>query len=113
MDAFAGAQLNQAHIVGGLLKGGADLLKLCRTVNPLDPYNLTHPGEWSANHSMLLAGLVGTAAHPERLPAAVLGSGWSSDPGEAAGVLASNLLGGKGAGGAVGGVARGAARGAA
>ncbi|WP_328438784.1 DUF6531 domain-containing protein [Streptomyces sp. NBC_00444] len=112
-DAFVGTQLNSVHVMGGLLKGGADMVKLARTVNPMDPYNLTHPGEWLGHSNMLLAGLVGTAAHPERLPMSVLGSGWRSDPGDAMGYLASNLIGGKGAGAAGKGALRGAAKGAA
>ncbi|WP_328637755.1 putative T7SS-secreted protein [Streptomyces canus] len=98
-DLFVGTQLNSVHVLGGLLRGGTDVLKLARTVNPLDPYNLTHPGEWGKNSQLLLAGLVGTAAHPERLPMSILGTGWSSDPGDSAGYLLSNLIGGKGAGG--------------
>ncbi|MFF0010429.1 putative T7SS-secreted protein [Streptomyces sp. NPDC005374] len=98
-DLFVGTQLNSVHVLGGFLRGGTDMLKLARTVNPLDPYNLTHPGDWSKNSSMLLAGLVGTAAHPERLPMSLLGTGWSSDPGDAGGYFISNLVGGKGAGG--------------
>ncbi|MBA2808658.1 RHS repeat protein [Streptomyces sp. KM273126] len=109
-DAFVGAQLNSVHVLGGLLKGGADAVKLARTVNPMDSYNITHPGEWLQNSNMLLAGLVGTAAHPERLPMSVLGTGWRSDPGDAMGYLASNLIGGKGAGAAGRGALRGAAR---
>ncbi|GGZ56033.1 putative T7SS-secreted protein [Streptomyces bluensis] len=112
-DAFVGAQLNSVHVLGGLLKGGADAVKLARTVNPMDSYNLTHPGEWLQNSNMLLAGLVGTAAHPERLPMSILGTGWRSDPGDAMGYLASNLIGGKGAGAAGRGALRGAAKGAA
>ncbi|MDO0933816.1 DUF6531 domain-containing protein [Streptomyces sp. DG2A-72] len=112
-DAFVGTQLNSVHVMGGLLRGGADMVKLARTVNPMDPYNLTHPGEWLGQSNMLLAGLVGTAAHPERLPMSVLGSGWRSDPGDAMGYLASNLIGGKGAGAAGKGALRGAAKGAA
>jgi tetratricopeptide (TPR) repeat protein len=99
-DLYVGTQLNSVHVSGGLLRGGTDILKLARTVNPMDPYNLTHPGEWGKNCQMLLAGLVGTAAHPERLPMSILGTGWSNDPGDAAGYLLSNLIGGKGAGGA-------------
>ena len=104
-DGFVGMQLNGIHVAGGFLRGGADMLKLARTANPLDVYNLTHPGEWMKNSNMVLAGLVGTAAHPERLPMSLLGTGWSHDPGDAMGYLASNLIGGKGAGG----VARAAA----
>ncbi|MET9461157.1 putative T7SS-secreted protein [Streptomyces canus] len=112
-DLFVGTQLNSVHVLGGLLRGGTDVLKLARTVNPLDPYNLTHPGEWGKNSQLLLAGLVGTAAHPERLPMSILGTGWSSDPGDAMGYLASNLIGGKGAGGVGRAAARDALRGVA
>ncbi|MFF0080855.1 putative T7SS-secreted protein [Streptomyces canus] len=112
-DLFVGTQLNSVHVLGGLLRGGTDVLKLARTVNPLDPYNLTHPGEWSKNSQLLLAGLVGTAAHPERLPMSILGTGWSSDPGDAMGYLASNLIGGKGAGGVGRAALKDALRGAA
>ncbi|MEU1481624.1 putative T7SS-secreted protein [Streptomyces sp. NPDC005760] len=112
-DLFVGTQLNSVHFAGGLLRGGTDLLKLARTANPLDPYNLTHPGEWMKNSQMLLAGLVGTAAHPERLPMSLLGTGWSSDPGDAAGYFYSNLIGGKGAGGVGRAAARDALRGVA
>ncbi|MDH6586854.1 YD repeat-containing protein [Streptomyces sp. SAI-133] len=112
-DLFVGTQLNSVHVLGGLLRGGTDVLKLARTVNPLDPYNLTHPGKWSKNSQLLLAGLVGTVAHPERLPMSLLGTGWSSDPGDAMGYLASNLIGGKGAGGAGRAALKDALRGAA
>ncbi|WP_406219369.1 putative T7SS-secreted protein [Streptomyces canus] len=112
-DLFVGTQLNSVHVLGGLLRGGTDVLKLARTVNPLDPYNLTHPGEWGKNSQLLLAGLVGTAAHPERLPMSILGTGWSSDPGDSAGYLFSNLIGGKGAGGVGRAALKDALRGAA
>ncbi|MFF7642384.1 putative T7SS-secreted protein [Streptomyces canus] len=112
-DLFVGTQLNSVHVLGGLLRGGTDVLKLARTVNPLDPYNLTHPGDWSKNSQLLLAGLVGTAAHPERLPMSILGTGWSSDPGDAMGYFASNLIGGKGAGGVGRAALKDALRGAA
>ncbi|MFF4499346.1 putative T7SS-secreted protein [Streptomyces sp. NPDC001401] len=109
-DGFVGMQLNSVHVAGGFLRGGADMLKLARTANPLDVYNLTHPGEWMKNSNMVLAGLVGTAAHPERLPMSLLGTGWKSDPGDAAGYLISNLIGGKGAGGVARAAAGDAAR---
>ncbi|WP_079056238.1 putative T7SS-secreted protein [Streptomyces caeruleatus] len=113
VDGAVSMSLNQTHLVGGFLKGGAELVKLVRIVNPYDPYNLTHPGDWQKNTNMLLAGLVGTAAHPERLPKAIIGTGWSSDPADSMGYLASNLIGAKGATGVARGAARGAAEGAA
>ncbi|MCL8014599.1 putative T7SS-secreted protein [Streptomyces sp. AS02] len=112
VDAVVSTTLNQAHVAGGFLKGAADAVQLVRMVNPYDPYNITHPGEYEKNANMVLAGLVSTAAHPERLPKAIIGSGWGDDPGDAMGYLASNLIGGKGATGVARGAARGAAKGA-
>jgi RHS repeat-associated protein len=107
-DYVVGSGLNTAHALGGALKELSSTVKLVRTVNPLDSYNLTHPGQYLANSNMVLSGLVSTAAHPERLPKAIIGSGWGSDPGDASGGVIAGLVGGKG----LGGVGRGAARGA-
>ncbi|NLU66684.1 putative T7SS-secreted protein [Streptomyces sp. HNM0574] len=110
LDGVVSSQLGQMHLAGGFVKGLADVGKLVRTVNPMDPYNLTHPGQWLSNSQMVLSGLVSTAAHPERLPKAIIGSGWGSDPHEATGTLLSNLVGAKGAGGVAKGAARSGAR---
>lgn len=94
-DGFVGFNLNAMHFAGGVVSGGTDLLRMARTVNPLDPYNITHPGQYSAGVQTLAAGLISTAAHPERLPKAIVGAGWGNDPGQALGVLVSNLIGGR------------------
>ncbi|MFF8969733.1 putative T7SS-secreted protein [Streptomyces sp. NPDC014995] len=85
------------HVVGGALKGTAGLLNFVRGLNPLDPYNLTHPAEYVQNVNMTLAGLVSTAAHPERVVQAVV-DGFKKDPSEFVGRLLPELLGTKGAG---------------
>ncbi|WP_338672158.1 putative T7SS-secreted protein [Streptomyces sp. SCSIO 30461] len=109
-DGAVGMHLNAAHVGGGVVNGVADMVRLARTVNPMDPYNLTHPGQYMGASSMVLAGLVGTAAHPERLPKAMIGTGWGSDPGNALGVLLSNAVGGKGVGGAAKSAVRASAK---
>ncbi|MFI9627499.1 WXG100 family type VII secretion target [Streptomyces sp. NPDC052042] len=87
------------HFVGGVVKGTAGLLTFVRGLNPLDTYNLTHPAEYQQNVSMTLAGLVSTAAHPERVPGALIDS-FSKDPSEGLGRLVPDLIGTKGFGGA-------------
>ncbi|MFJ9178851.1 putative T7SS-secreted protein [Streptomyces sp. NPDC102360] len=99
-DWIATGTLSATHAAGGVVKSLTDVAKLARTMNPLDPYNLTHPAQAFAQQQMVLAGLTNLATHPEQLPKAIIGSGWKSDPSEATGVLLGNLIGGKGAGGA-------------
>ncbi len=98
--------LQNAHIVGGAVKAGAETLKLARTVNPLDPYNITHPWKFANNASTMLMGLAQAPLHPIDTAKGMLGSGWGSDPGDAWGSLIVNAFGGKGAGG----LAKGAAK---
>lgn len=85
------------HVVGGALKGTAGLLNFVRGLNPFDPYNLTHPAAYVQNVNMTLAGLVSTAAHPERVVQAVV-DGFKKDPSEFVGRLLPELIGTKGAG---------------
>ncbi|MFE0454077.1 putative T7SS-secreted protein [Streptomyces sp. NPDC058914] len=85
------------HVVGGALKGTAGLLNFVRGLNPLDPYNLTHPAAYVQNINMTLAGLVSTAAHPERVVQSVV-DGFKKDPSEFVGRLLPELIGTKGAG---------------
>ncbi|MEU3935312.1 putative T7SS-secreted protein [Streptomyces sp. NPDC029044] len=96
-----GVELN--HVVGGVVKGTAGLVSFARGLNPVDPYNLTHPAEYLQNISLTLSGLVSTVAHPERaLNAAV--EGFKKDPSEFIGRLVPELIGTKGAGLARGGL---------
>lgn len=70
------------HFAGGFLKGGIGLTRMMRTVNPLDPYNLTHPSQYLRNVSITGMGLLTSANHPVRTARSMVGSGWSSDPSE-------------------------------
>ncbi|MFI1397561.1 putative T7SS-secreted protein [Streptomyces sp. NPDC020681] len=87
-----------AHFGGGVVKGTAGLVNFVRSVNPTDPYNLTHPAEYYKGVSTTLAGLASTVAHPDR----ALKNAWDAakgDPSEFLGRLVPELIGTKGAGG--------------
>ncbi|MEU2156668.1 putative T7SS-secreted protein [Streptomyces sp. NPDC019396] len=85
------------HFVGGILKGTAGLVNFVRGLNPMDPYNLTHPAQYMQNASMTLSGLVSTVSHPDRTVTAVI-DGFKKDPSEFLGRLVPELIGTKGTG---------------
>ncbi|MFH8802477.1 putative T7SS-secreted protein [Streptomyces sp. NPDC017936] len=97
VDGYQAVNTELTHVVGGALKGTAGLLNFVRGLNPLDPYNLTHPAAYLQNVSMTLSGLVSTAAHPERVVQGVV-DGFRKDPSEFVGRLLPELIGTKGAG---------------
>ncbi|WP_314174313.1 putative T7SS-secreted protein [Streptomyces winkii] len=106
-DMAEGMALNSVHLLGGALKGLGKTAGLVRMLNPTDPYNMTHPGQYLQNMNGVATGLASTVAHPERLVGIVTNQNWR-DPGEAIGKIAVDLIGGKGAGGAVKGGLKGA-----
>ncbi|MGW1379292.1 putative T7SS-secreted protein [Streptomyces sp. NPDC002446] len=110
MDGGKAFVLEHAHIAGGALKAGAETLKLARMVNPLDPYNITHPWKYLGNTSTMLMGLAQAPLHPIDTAKGMLGSGWGKDPGDAYGAMLVNLIGGKGAGGLAKGAAKSTAK---
>ncbi|MFI6728181.1 putative T7SS-secreted protein [Streptomyces atratus] len=97
IDYEVGQGIELAHFGGGIIKGTAGLLNFVRSVNPTDPYNLTHPAEYAKGVHMTLAGLVSTAANPDR----ALKNAWDAakgDPSEFIGRLVPELAGTKGGG---------------
>ncbi|MFE5538743.1 putative T7SS-secreted protein [Streptomyces sp. NPDC056492] len=98
-DYYGGQAVELNHFVGGVVKGTAGLLNFARGLNPMDPYNLTHPAAYQQNLSLTLAGLVSTAAHPERIPAGLIDT-LKGDFSEGLGRFVPDLLGTKGMGGA-------------
>ncbi|MFJ2058719.1 putative T7SS-secreted protein [Streptomyces sp. NPDC087908] len=97
MDYGLGQGIELAHFGGGVVKGTAGLLNFVRSVNPVDPYNLTHPADYYKGVNTTLAGLVSTAANPDR----ALKNAWDAakgDPSEFLGRLVPEMLGTKGAG---------------
>ncbi|WP_250289118.1 putative T7SS-secreted protein [Streptomyces atroolivaceus] len=104
IDYGIGQSIELAHVGGGVIKASAGLVNFVRSVNPTDPYNLTHPAEYYKGVNMTLAGLVSTAANPDR----ALKNAWDAakgDPSEFIGRLLPELVGTKG-GGFVKGLAR-------
>ncbi|MFD4022036.1 putative T7SS-secreted protein [Streptomyces sp. NPDC058576] len=99
-----------AHFGGGALKGTGALLGFLRQVNPIDPYNLTHPAEMYKGVNMTLSGLTRTVANPDR----ALEGAWDSlkgDPSEFVGRLLPEAAGTKGAGALKGGLRAGLRKG--
>ncbi|MGI5195186.1 putative T7SS-secreted protein [Streptomyces sp. CA-288835] len=114
-DLAKATNMELTHVTGGLIKGTAGLLTFARSMNALDPYNLTHPAEYLQNVSMTLSGLTSTAAQPERALKAAY-EGFMKDPSEGGGRILPELLGSKGTGtlrGLLRGGAKEAAEGAA
>lgn len=97
LDGMGALSVETAHVVGGVVKGAAGIVNFARGLNPLDIYNITHPAQYAQNVNMTLAGLVSTAAHPERIPAALIDS-FKKDPSEGLGRLLPELIGTKGLG---------------
>lgn len=85
------------HQLGGVIKTGTSLLRLVRTVNPQDPYNLTHPADYATHLTSVAGGLIHTANHPTELVKGLIGEGWSTDRNQAIGAFATNFIGGGGA----------------
>ncbi|MFI6154019.1 putative T7SS-secreted protein [Kitasatospora sp. NPDC051170] len=99
LDAASGGPEALFHFGGGILKSAVDLEKLLRGVNPLDPYNITHPAEYATGLSGLVSGLEIAVNNPGEAVKSIAGSGWGSDPAEAGGKLFGNLLLAAGTGG--------------
>ncbi|MFH8801279.1 putative T7SS-secreted protein [Streptomyces sp. NPDC017936] len=63
-DGVQELQIMGDHVGGGLVKGTAGILNFVRSVNPMDPYNITHPAEYATSLNSLAAGLVVAANDP-------------------------------------------------
>ncbi|WP_405361126.1 hypothetical protein OG535_23330 [Kitasatospora sp. NBC_00085] len=98
-DGLMAVPVAYEHFYGGLVKSGTDLIKLGRSLNPMDPYNLSHPAQYLDGLSTTTAGLIQAGDHPVDLLKGLVGSGWGNDPSEASGKLVGNFLIGAGTGG--------------
>ncbi|MGW1076205.1 putative T7SS-secreted protein [Streptomyces sp. NPDC002537] len=98
-DLYDGGQVEAMHLLGGGVRSVADMARFARTLNPLDPYNVTHPAAYLDGVFQTDTNLVSLAAHPGRIPSTLLGTGWGSDPSEAMGRLAGNIAMGVATGG--------------
>jgi hypothetical protein len=91
-DVYNTAGMFDSHMVVGLAQAGTGLVRLVRTVDPTNPYNLAHPAQYVANVAGVDAGLVKMAAHPDELIKGFIGTGWKDDPGQATGHFLANLI---------------------
>ncbi|MFI0940102.1 putative T7SS-secreted protein [Streptomyces sp. NPDC021020] len=91
-DLLSTLPIRLEHVAGGMVRTACDAVRFTRGLDPYDPYNLTHPAQYLTQLNATAAGLLDLAVHPERLPPAVLGTGWGRDGDEAAGRLLANLL---------------------
>ncbi|MFF4405327.1 putative T7SS-secreted protein [Streptomyces sp. NPDC001404] len=91
LDLKDGGAIEYMHLAGGVVRSGTDMVKFARSLNPTDPYNITHPAEFLGTVSNAAAGILSLASHPERLPATLVGDGWGKDSSEAGGRLVGNV----------------------
>ncbi|MGW7262769.1 putative T7SS-secreted protein [Streptomyces sp. NPDC054842] len=89
-DGLQEAQFMGDHVGGGLIKGTAGLLNFVRSVNPTDPYNITHPAEYATSLNSLAAGLVVAANDPVGTGKQMIGD-FMKDPAEGFGRLIPDL----------------------
>ncbi|GGW60240.1 putative T7SS-secreted protein [Streptomyces xantholiticus] len=101
-DGLEELQVMRTHFGAGIVKGTAGLVNFVRSVNPTDPYNLTHPAEYLTSLNSLASGLVLVANDPWGTGKQMLDN-FMKDPAEGFGRLVPDLLltaatGGAGAG---------------
>ncbi|MEU0838659.1 putative T7SS-secreted protein [Streptomyces sp. NPDC005962] len=94
-----GLDADAMHLTGGVIKGVAGLNSFARSLNPMDPYNLTHPAEYLTSLNSTAAQLHTVASNPG--PALKnMYNEFSKDPSEGLGRALPELLGTKGLGAA-------------
>ncbi|MET8570652.1 putative T7SS-secreted protein [Streptomyces sp. NPDC004783] len=89
-DGLQELQIIGDHVGGGIIKGTAGLVNFVRSVNPLDPYNLTHPAEYATSLNSLAAGLVVAVNDPVGTGKQMV-SDFMKDPAEGFGRLIPDL----------------------
>ncbi|MFD5127991.1 putative T7SS-secreted protein, partial [Streptomyces olindensis] len=87
---FQEFQITGDHVGGGIIKGTAGILNFVRSVNPVDPYNITHPAEYATSLNSLAAGLIVAANDPVGTGKQVV-SDFMKDPAEGFGRLIPDL----------------------
>ncbi|WP_393097264.1 putative T7SS-secreted protein [Streptomyces sp. LN325] len=90
-DGLQELQIMSDHVGGGLVKGTAGLLNFVRSVDPMDPYNLTHPAEYATSLNSLAAGLVVAANDPVGTGTQMV-KDFMKDPAEGLGRLIPDLV---------------------
>ncbi|MFE8013123.1 putative T7SS-secreted protein [Streptomyces antibioticus] len=83
-------QIMGDHVGGGIIKGTAGILNFVRSINPTDPYNITHPAEYATSLNSLAAGLVVAVNDPVGTGKQMIGD-FMKDPAEGFGRLIPDL----------------------
>ncbi|MFJ7208488.1 putative T7SS-secreted protein [Streptomyces sp. NPDC098789] len=96
-DGMQYLDIAKTHLTGGVVKGTAGLVNFVRSVNPTDPYNLTHPAEYVTSLNSTVAGLVTAVNDPMGAGKQMLDQ-FMKDPSEGIGKLLPELIGTKGLG---------------
>ncbi|MEW1719393.1 putative T7SS-secreted protein [Streptomyces sp. NPDC093109] len=101
-DGMAEYRVLNTHLAGGIAKGTAGLLTFARSVNPVDPYNVTHPAEFALSLNSTATGLLRVANDPYGTGRQMV-TDFMKDPAEGLGRMVPDLLltaatGGAGAG---------------
>jgi RHS repeat-associated protein len=96
-DGLQGLRLDAVHFDAGIAKGSAGMLGFVRGLNFMDPYNLTHPGQYLTHLNGTLAGLVRMDSDPFAAGRTVLDD-FVKDPSEFTGKLVPQFLGTDGLG---------------
>ncbi|MER6409674.1 putative T7SS-secreted protein [Streptomyces humidus] len=89
-DGVQELQIMGDHVGGGIVKGTAGIVNFVRSVNPMDPYNITHPAEYATSLNSLAAGLVVAANDPVGTGKQMV-SDFMKDPAEGFGRLIPDL----------------------
>ncbi|WP_274578584.1 MULTISPECIES: RHS repeat-associated core domain-containing protein [unclassified Streptomyces] len=89
-DGFEESQVMGMHLDGGIIKASAGIVNLVRGVNPMDPYNLTHPAQYATSLNSLAAGLVVAANDPAGTGSRMV-QDFMKDPAEGVGRLIPDL----------------------
>ncbi|MGC9379065.1 putative T7SS-secreted protein [Streptomyces sp. MH13] len=89
-DGIQESQIMGDHVGGGIIKGTAGILNFVRSVNPVDPYNITHPAEYATSLNSLAAGLIVAANDPVGTGKQMV-SDFMKDPAEGFGRLIPDL----------------------
>lgn len=90
-------EIAKTHLAGGVIKGTAGLVNFVRSVNPMDPYNLTHPAEYLTSLNSTVAGLTVAVNDPMGAGKQMLDE-FMKDPSEGIGKMIPELIGSKGLG---------------
>ncbi len=91
-DTFDKTNEQVGSMAGGLGKSALKLVQMARAVNPLDPYNSSHLGDFAANMMKQASGMVHMVTHPAEAVKGILNfEEWKKDPYSAMGQLVGDV----------------------